>query len=61
MQSITVTGLPIPETQDDPDNEQMEVFFINLYNPRSKESINVQNTWTNPYPVFIIEEDDPHS
>ena len=61
MQSITVTGLPIPETIDDPDNEQMEVFFINLYNPRSPESINVEITGTNPYPVFIIEEEDPHS
>ena len=57
---ISVTGLPIPAHQDDPDNEDLEVFFIKLYNPRSSQ-INVHITGVNPYPVFIIEDDDPIS
>ena len=61
MQTIYVTGLPIPENKDDPDNEPTEVFFIWLYNGRSDDIEHIIVTGSNPYPVFIIEDKDPIS
>jgi len=59
-QTIIVTGLPLIDSFDDPDHEDTEVFFLKLSNPRSS-SIDVEITGVNPYPVFILEDKDPHS
>ena len=61
MQTIYVTGLPIPENRDDPDFEPIEVFFLHLYNGRSDSIDHIVVSGTNPYPVFIIEDRDPIS
>ena len=59
-QTITLTGLPIPESMDEPDEEQTEVFFLKLYNPRSQH-VDVKITGVNPYPIFILEDPNPFS
>ena len=56
-QTITLTGLPWPEEGDEPDEEQTEVFFVKLYNPRS-QFLEVFITGVNPYPIFILEDPD---